>query len=156
MKAMKAIFALIIFASSCAISCYATNVKWTPNQDDKFKDTDAANAPRSQKYWDEHNIERPDYALSDDEYAEKYGKTTMKSLFFKTAGALKWVILIAFAVKLGFPWIQRQYTDLLGFKSASIGGRLGGNKIDVVSTEDTRRARLARFEAAAASEEEPS
>ena len=39
MKATKATFVLIFFACSCALTCNATNVKWTPNQDDKFKDT---------------------------------------------------------------------------------------------------------------------
>lgn len=111
----------------------------------------------SQKYWDEHNIERPDYALTDEEYAAKHGKMTTKSLLLKIIAALKWVALIAIAVKFGLPWLQQQYPDLLAFKFASSEGRLGGNKTNVVaSMEDTRRARLARFEAACSPSEEES
>jgi hypothetical protein len=42
-----------------------TNVKWTGNQDPNAPE--ASRVPRSQKYWDEHKIERPDYAKTDAE-----------------------------------------------------------------------------------------
>ena len=46
------------------------NVKWTGNNDPNAPE--AARVPRSQKYWDDHNIERPDYAKTDAEiYQEK-------------------------------------------------------------------------------------
>jgi hypothetical protein len=40
-------------------------VKWVGNQDPNAPE--ASRVPRSQKYWDEHKIERPDYAKTDAE-----------------------------------------------------------------------------------------
>jgi len=56
----------------------ATTIKWTPGSssspttsDNNDKETNfietAATAPRSQRYWDDHNIKRPDYAKTDQE-----------------------------------------------------------------------------------------
>lgn len=49
-----------------------TNVKWTANQDPNAPL--AAKVPRSQKYWDDNNIERPDYAKTDAEIAAERKK----------------------------------------------------------------------------------
>lgn len=46
-----------------------TQVKWSSNENVSQKDRAAHDAPRSQKYWDEHGIERPDYAKTDAEIA---------------------------------------------------------------------------------------
>eukprot|EP00804_Cyclotella_cryptica_P017904 CCRYP_001271-RA/>CCRYP_001271-RA protein AED:0.39 eAED:0.39 QI:0/-1/0/1/-1/1/1/0/198 len=46
-----------------------TQVKWSSNENVSPKDRAAHDAPRSQKYWDEHGIERPDYAKTDEEIA---------------------------------------------------------------------------------------
>ena len=47
----------------------ATKVTWTGNDGVLPEHEDAHNAPRSQKYWDEHGIRRPDYAKTDAEIA---------------------------------------------------------------------------------------
>ena len=45
---------------------------WTPGKDDPKNA--AHTAPRSQKYWDDHGIERPDYAKTDAEIAQEKGE----------------------------------------------------------------------------------
>mmetsp|Transcript_20666 Transcript_20666/g.26734 ORF Transcript_20666/g.26734 Transcript_20666/m.26734 type:complete len:173 (-) Transcript_20666:195-713(-) len=135
-------------------SAEATTVKWTENSNDPYKDMDAANAPRSQKYWNEHNIERPDYALTEEEYAEKYG--TKRSLTFVGnywISVLKWVGLVGFCVLCVIPWLRQQWYLVEGTVT-SYGERLGdgGSKgifsvqTSRLSVVDTRKARLARFE----------
>jgi hypothetical protein len=47
----------------------ATKVTWKGNEDVPPEHADAHNAPRSQRYWDEHGIKRPDYAKTDAEIA---------------------------------------------------------------------------------------
>jgi len=42
---------------------FCTDIKWHSGDNSGR----AASAPRSQKYWDEHNIQRPDYAKTDAE-----------------------------------------------------------------------------------------
>ena len=55
------------------------DIKWTPNTSNNNNE-DAATAPRSQKYWDEHNIERPDYAKTDWEIAQEKMKEDPNSV----------------------------------------------------------------------------
>ena len=60
--------ALIIFLLILVISLQATsgtNIKWTPATGSSSSNIAAATAPKSQRYWDEHNIERPDYTKTD-------------------------------------------------------------------------------------------
>jgi hypothetical protein len=106
----------------------ATNVKWTAASSDP---TDrAAKAPKSQKYWDEHGIERPDYAKTDAEVAAEQG---VYPNFFLL------VILAMAALAIGINlWSKtRGGTRLEG----------GSNVFKRQLTEDeARRARLARFE----------
>mmetsp|Transcript_25316 Transcript_25316/g.45622 ORF Transcript_25316/g.45622 Transcript_25316/m.45622 type:complete len:219 (-) Transcript_25316:34-690(-) len=52
----------------------ATNVNWQGNPNISPEHKAAHNAPRSQKYWDEHGIERPDYAKTDAEIAADRGQ----------------------------------------------------------------------------------
>ena len=56
---------LCLFLSLLLSTTLATNIKFHENPDNK--NLDAVRAPRSQKYWDKHNIKRPDYAKSDQE-----------------------------------------------------------------------------------------
>lgn len=49
----------------------AIEVQWTQNNNVSPEHQAAHNAPRSQKYWDENGIERPDYAKTDAEIAEE-------------------------------------------------------------------------------------
>lgn len=53
----------------CPKMVVATQVNWSGNQYVDPKHRAAHDAPRSQKYWDEHNVERPDYAKTDAEIA---------------------------------------------------------------------------------------
>lgn len=55
----------LISLVQCAFVVNGTNVKWVGNQDPNAPE--ASRVPRSQKYWDEHKIERPDYAKTDAE-----------------------------------------------------------------------------------------
>jgi hypothetical protein len=48
-----------LFLANTIDLALATNVKWTAGDTNGHA---AATAPRSQKYWNDHNIERPDYA----------------------------------------------------------------------------------------------
>ena len=43
-----------------AVFVSAQQIKFTSNENIQEKHKEAHYAPRSQKYWDEHNIERPD------------------------------------------------------------------------------------------------
>jgi hypothetical protein len=55
--------------SSKSFLVEATKVQWQGN--DNVHHEAAHNAPRSQKYWDEHGIERPEYAMTDAEIIAK-------------------------------------------------------------------------------------
>lgn len=59
--------ALVVLA---ACRCEA-GVKWTPNTNVREEDRAAHDAPRSQKYWDKHGIQRPEYAKTDAEAARE-------------------------------------------------------------------------------------
>lgn len=60
---------LLIMLSLYVSMVHAMDIKWTSTQ----KDDEAAKAPKSQKYWDEHNIKRPDYAKTDAEVRAERG-----------------------------------------------------------------------------------
>jgi hypothetical protein len=68
---MLSIIIVIISSSpsSYVLVVQATKVTWTGNDNILPEQMAAHNAPRSQKYWDEHGIERPDYAKTDKEIA---------------------------------------------------------------------------------------
>ena len=57
----------------------ATEIRWIPGDDPNDNDP-AKTAPKSQKYWDEHNIPKPDYAKTDLEFAEDQGLPPMQWL----------------------------------------------------------------------------
>ena len=93
----------------------ATDVKWTPAENNN-EDNRAATAPRSQKYWDEHGIERPDYAKTDAEIAFERGEVSggIKTKIFWLGAS---IVILGFAVHHYFgpiPLIEG-------------GSRLGGN-----------------------------
>lgn len=114
-----------------------TEIVWkgTSNDDDPAK-----SAPKSQRYWDEHNIERPDYAKTDAEIAAERGE-----ILPSYAATAIVILLIAGLIYL--------------FRERASGQRLGGSGIGVIGIssqtvlytqqvdgERTREARLARFE----------
>jgi hypothetical protein len=106
-----------------------TEIKWkgTSHGDDPAK-----TAPKSQRYWDEHNIARPDYAKTDAEIAMERGDTNYTAIAF--------VILL---LTMGVFYF---------FRMKHNGQRLGGTNGIVspfsqrMDEERAREARLARFE----------
>lgn len=85
---------LISFLSFCSIEvAEATDVTWTEGENDPKNR--AHTAPKSQKYWDEHGIERPDYAKTDAEIAQERGSGGGGS-------AIKWFILVFILVGAGY------------------------------------------------------
>jgi hypothetical protein len=77
---------LIVVLSFYISMVHCMEIKWTSTKNDD----EAANAPRSQKYWDEHNIKRPDYAKTDAEvWAERRGgksRSPLPAALFIMAG----------------------------------------------------------------------
>jgi hypothetical protein len=48
--------------------CTGTDIMWHANVEDAGTNDPAKTAPKSQRYWDENNIEKPEYAYTDAEY----------------------------------------------------------------------------------------
>jgi hypothetical protein len=115
----------------------ATNIKFTPGDNSG----EAARAPRSQKYWNEHNIEKPDYAKTDAEVFQE-----RVAAFWNALGSTQ--VKVALAAVLG--------TALLLFARASLGGGQGAAPMMTPEqAEEARAARLERFAAAAEPAEAP-
>ncbi len=144
----------IILALLAAInSVSGTEVKWTGNKDGP----EAARVPRSQKYWDENNIERPDYAKTDAELREERkakGGPAAVDVQNESGGSNVKTLLLIFGFFLGLWWIIFQ-------KAVGAGHRLGGSSKSQFSfgkpsvlgggtgaslEEKARLARLAKFE----------
>jgi hypothetical protein len=133
----------------------ATNIKWTPGQTDGGA---AAAAPKSQKYWDKHNIERPDYAKTDEELRQERGSS-------KGSSSASWGGMFLFSGIMALCYYyfnQNQHKVIPGH-----GSRLGHDEAHSqpdsffsfsflgtrqeqqsrASSEEARLARLARFDA---------
>ena len=114
---------LLLFLSS--VTC--TEIKFTPGAPPRSR---ADSAPRSQRYWDENKIERPDYAKTDAEvWQEKWGP-----------------VVDRFKVKAGRAWrlakLYKYYVLLVAvFAAAAVGGREALRK----KPRDGREAREARL-----------
>ena len=134
----------------------STQIKWTAasNQD---KNDPAANAPRSQKYWDEHGIKRPDYAKTDAELAAERrnehagrGSSSNNNMSHHRGIVMIWTIVkwILLIVGVG--------TGIVGYQQYNNSKhRLGGVRLDgrgsslfqpQPTAEEARNARLARFD----------
>ena len=153
---------LIIMMSLMDIGA-ATSIKWTPADETKngvnsgSKPNAAATAPKSQRYWDEHGIERPDYAKTDAEVARERAaqyKDGIKSATETLGGKL---ILGATIVALSYMYLVRAGKIVAFWDKGSF--RLGGSSNQVrsgyassfassptASREEARNARLARFD----------
>jgi hypothetical protein len=145
---------LLVFCCSNVALVIGTEVKWTGNPDGP----EAARVPRSQKYWDENNIERPDYAKTDAEIRQERRQQNKGSdslgLNKETKGYKGFQIAAIIAFFLGL-WT-------LIFRTALTGNRLGSSsetdnkkftfgKPSVLGgtenlEEKARLARLAKFE----------
>lgn len=115
----------------------ATQVKWTANT---ANDNDpAATAPRSQKYWDENNIKRPDYAKTDSElFAEGKGGGG-------GGGITNLVLLVAVAAGASY-YYKHHHQAPSGGERLQGGGFLSSSSKHL-NNEELQKARLARFEA---------
>ena len=158
---------------SLLISCsllvaHSTNIKWTgnDNQDAPL----ASTVPRSQKYWDEHNIERPDYAKTDAEIAAEKRSNQKKSS--SLSGSIEDRSFMKYAFRLCFIggifvslWVLIYRFGMNGKYNPGRGKRLGNDNssqnLHVLNyaarmknqsntseslEEKTRKARLARFQ----------
>ena len=147
----------------------STEVKWSGNNDPNAPE--AAKVPRSQKYWDENNIERPDYAKTDAEIAKerRSEKKKQEGLKFEGIGddatdssSKKKIFRIIIGVVFVGSWIGIYQFGMgqKGTRLGSVGSNSSSNqsghilnyamkmkKQDHESLEDkARKARLARFE----------
>lgn len=144
-------FLLLLLVAFVLPSIQGTEIKWTAGS---TKNDPAATAPRSQKYWDEHGIKRPDYAKTDAELAAERRQngnggadesTTRGSSSSLAMAVFKWMILIV-AAGMGIIGYQQQH-------------RIGGDGVRLdesissllfkrhqLTPEEARNARLARFD----------
>ena len=145
---------------SFLLLCRATSIKWTPADETKNRDNKAnaaATAPKSQRYWDEHGIERPDYAKTDAEVARERAaqyKDGIKSATETLGGKL---IIGMTIVALSYLYLVRGGKIVAFWDKGSF--RLGGSSnqgrsgyassfasSQTASREEARNARLARFD----------
>ena len=128
-----------------AVFVSAQQIKFTSNENIQEKHKEAHYAPRSQKYWDEHNIERPDYAKTDAEIIAERGeriRSSSKLLSIGFISAISFLFFLVYAVATGnigmitdkWNWLL----ELIGIK----GHRLGTSKERISEKE----ARLKRFD----------
>jgi len=115
---------------------FGTSIKWTPGTGTTHEDNPAAKAPRSQKYWEEHNIQRPDYAKTDQEvymeqqqqkYQQKQKKKYEQYQYYQhhhqqevfSIPIPKWCfgVIILFVVCIGY------HTELSVSSTSQRGGR---------------------------------
>ena len=144
----------------------AANVKWTGNDNVAPEHEAAHTAPRSQKYWDEHGIERPDYAKTDAEIAAERRKNgeggglfgiiliilvflgMMAVLFANLTG--EWDMILNNPVGGFIADCINRITEIAGIRGHKLGGSsktTAAPKSTGLNDEEARRlARLARFE----------
>mmetsp|Transcript_31490 Transcript_31490/g.63517 ORF Transcript_31490/g.63517 Transcript_31490/m.63517 type:complete len:164 (+) Transcript_31490:123-614(+) len=137
---------VIVIPSPHSVVVNAQQIKFTSNENIQEKHKEAHYAPRSQKYWDEHNIERPDYAKTDAEILAERGEQigSSKLLSIALISAIFFLVFLVYAfatdnigiITNKWNWLL----ELIGIR----GHRLG------TSTEKDRisekEARLKRFE----------
>lgn len=128
----------IFYFSICSAS--GASVKWTSNENVKEEHKDAHYAPRSQKYWDEHNIERPDYAKTDAEIAAERGAHV-----FGSSNLLRCTLIFAIAACLVIIFYVTNAWDWLLEMCGIRGHRLGSSSVGNGKMSE-KEARLKRFE----------
>jgi hypothetical protein len=153
------LFAVIYFCLLSLRTCVGTEVKWQATGDPSHP---AHTAPRSQRYWDKHGIERPDYAKTDAELAaESDAKPwSWAGIFFLVSSLIGIVagLLVRQAgqplslqtsgTRLGSAQQQLHSTSekmlnwILGFSQGANGDAIGQDE----KAREARLARLAHFE----------
>ena len=139
---------MVAILSSHSVEVEGQEIKFTSNQNIPEKHKEAHYAPRSQKYWDEHNIERPDYAKTDAEIMAERGEQmkigSSKLLSVALMSAISFLILVIYAFatdNIGI--ISNKWNFLLEIIGMR-GHRLGSSvKRDRLCEKE---ARLKRFE----------
>lgn len=149
----------IVISLSPFLLAEATNVQWQENNNVSPENKDAHYAPRSQKYWDEHGIKRPDYAKTDAEVAAESGGSW--------AGVIVVVSVLSLFLMSGIAWYGfttgdwdtilnnpacayianciNRFTETTGIRGHRLGTSTAASKVG--NDEEARRtARLARFE----------
>ena len=152
----------------------ATKVTWTGNDGVLPEHEAAHNAPRSQRYWDEHGIRRPDYAKTDAEIAAERRGSSGRGGGIGIVGRWIGLVLLAASAAAGIVamFAMANYMGRLDgiISNLPVGGRvarfakwmteasadwggskLGGSSSSTAATkggeEEARRmARLARFD----------
>jgi len=131
----------------------ATRISWHAAQDPDpstaADPTDAKTAPRSQRYWDEHGVVRPDYAKTDEElWAERRAAQSGD-----TATIRPWTVALAVGLVGGMAaglyalHVVRTTNSSTASKLGSgPGGALLVGTGGVSADERARLARLAKFE----------
>jgi len=129
-------------ATAVQLQVGALKIKWTPNLDDPDPHDPAKTAPRSQKYWDEHNIVRPDYAKTDAEIAAerrggKYGDGG-GSFSHHPVVAILCIALLG-AIPVGALWYLRNNNNKNRVSSFAGGGASYGNRLGTTTSMANRR-----------------
>ena len=141
------IFTVVVaILSSYPVEVEGQQIKFTWNQNIQEKHKEAHYAPRSQKYWDEHNIERPDYAKTDAEIMAERGEKigSSKILSFALVSAISFLILVIYAFATDNIGMITSKWNLILETIGIRGHRLGSSvKRDRLSEKE---ARLKRFE----------
>ena len=139
----------------------ATKVQWEGNKNISPEHEAAHNAPRSQKYWDKHNIQRPDYAKTDAEIRAERRKNGNGGFglfgMFIIVSVIILILAIAYANITG-DWdtvlnnpvgsfvydSTKRMVEIIGTKGHKLGTTSGTTT--KANDEEARRMRLARFE----------
>ena len=168
----KSLLGVLLLLIIVATTGSATQVSWSGNNNIDPKHKAAHDAPRSQRYWDENNIERPDYAKTDAEIASERRHRGESSDWKTWIGTLMITVysIIGFAalLSLGYgaytgDWSVIRNNPVASFIDKCINhileaGGLAGHKLGrseetaqsaqggVSEEEKQRIARLARFD----------
>lgn len=172
---MLSVIIVVIISSSPSSHVFvvkATKVTWTGNDNVLPEQKAAHDAPRSQKYWDEHGIERPDYAKTDAEIAaERRRSRTGGSDEQIRQSQHRFIVVIAVSIVVIFALVCKlkveDWDNIYRFTKSMIkaargrgsGNTLGSSGSSLTSRgngsieddearrlKDWREARLARFD----------
>lgn len=136
---------IYILLSLLSIAAQATEIKWTKGS----SSSEAAEAPKSQRYWDEHGIERPDYAKTDAELAAERGESMHQPLRFY----LFMAVLIGLGAFVYMRFVHLEGTRL-GSNESNSKFPLHFHESQEAAAEKARKARLERFEASSAAKQD--
>jgi hypothetical protein len=148
MKMMNYYFMVMMALAiiSRPMGVYGTQIKFTTNENIQDNHKDAHYAPRSQKYWDENNIERPDYAKTDAEIMAEKGQHigSSKLLSIVLISAISCSIFLVYAFATDNANMIANTLNWLLEVSCIKGHRLGtSSEKEKISVQE---ARLKRFQ----------